>query len=81
MEYAFYHPGTLVLITADHETGGLTIQEDGSFAYTQKNHTGQDVPIYAFGQGAEVFDGFEEENTTIPITIAGWWGKNDFGQQ
>ena len=81
MEYAFYHPGTLVLITADHETGGLTIQEDGSFVYTQKDHTGQDVPIYAFGQGAEVFHGFEDENTTIPKIIAGWWGKNDFGQQ
>lgn len=80
MEYAFYHPGTLVLITADHETGGLTIQEDGSFAYTQKDHTGQDVPLYAFGQGAEVFDGFLDENIMIPKILAGWWGKTDFGQ-
>ena len=81
MEYAFYHPGTLVLITADHETGGLTQQEDGSFVYTSDGeHTGQDVPLFAYGMGAEVFDGFYEENIMIPKTIAGWWGKTDFGQ-
>jgi alkaline phosphatase len=31
MEYAFYHPETMVIITADHETGGLQIAANGEF--------------------------------------------------
>ena len=39
MEYAFYNPDTFVLITADHETGGLTPDADGIFTYHTGNHT------------------------------------------
>ena len=31
MEFAFYNPNTFVLITADHETGGLAPNENGVF--------------------------------------------------
>ena len=75
MEYAFYHPDTLVLITADHETGGLTT--DGKF--TSEEHTGVCVPIYAYGQDAEVFNQFDEENVVIPKLIAKLWGEENFG--
>ena len=75
MEYAFYHPDTFVLITADHETGGLT----ENFEFTITNHTPADVPVFAYGQGAEVFDGFCDENTEIPKAIAKMMGVNDFG--
>ena len=74
MEYAFYHPETFVLITADHETGGLTKAEDGSYYYTTGDHTSADVPIFAYGVGAEVFDGVTIENIQIPKTIAAMWG-------
>lgn len=76
MEYAFYHPDTLLLITADHETGGLLL--DGTPAFTTEEHTSADVPIFAYGQGAEVFQNYYQENTEVPKVIAGMWGIEDF---
>ena len=80
MEHALYHPDTLVLITADHETGGLLQGEDGKYGYTYGEHTDADVPIFAWGQGAEAFDNFYEENNYVPKVIAALWGIDDFGQ-
>ena len=54
---------TLVIVTADHETGGMTITggnlQTGELttAYSTKGHTGTPVPVYAFGPGAEMFSG------------------------
>lgn len=79
MEYAFYHPDTLVLITADHETGGLTPDGTGHYTYTAEAHSNVNVPIYAYGQGAEAFDGFNEENSEVPKVIAALWGVDNFG--
>jgi len=80
MEYAFYHPNTLVIITADHESGGLTATENG-FEYTYDDHTGADVPVFTHGIGGELFDGITVENIQIPQTIASFWGVKDFGDQ
>ena len=79
MEYAFYNPDTLLLITADHESGDLQFH-DGQPVCVTGEHTGADVPIFAYGQGAEVFDGFNDENTMIPKHIAAMWGVADFGE-
>ena len=79
MEYAFYNPDTLVLITADHETGGLTPDDTGHYAYTAEAHTNADVPLYAYGQGAEVFQNYNEENNEVPKDIAKLWGVDNFG--
>lgn len=80
MEYAFYHPDTLLLITADHETGGLHINSEGNMEYGVSSHTGADVPIFAYGQGAEVFQDYDEENNEVPKVIAALWGVEDFGE-
>ena len=74
MEYAFYHPDTMVIITADHETGGLQIAANGDFYYTSGSHTSTNVPVFAYGAGCEVFEGAVIENTQIPKTIAAWFG-------
>ncbi len=74
MEYAFYNPETFVIITADHETGGLGMGTNQTYIYTTKNHTNADVPVFAYGVGAEVFDGKTVENIQIPKTIAHMWG-------
>ena len=79
MEYAFYHPNTMVIITADHETGDLTVDEDGKLVLQTEEHTGQNVPIFAYGVGAEIFNGAIIENTEIPKIIASLWGVSDFG--
>ena len=81
MEYAFYHPDTLVLITADHETGDLRPEEDGTYAYHSTGHSGANVPIFAYGKGAEVFNGKTIENIQIAHTIAHLMGESNFGDQ
>lgn len=74
MEYAFYHPDTFVLITADHETGGITRVGDVTFKYTSDAHTDADVPVFAYGVGGELFDDQTVENVQIPKTIAAMFG-------
>ncbi len=61
---------TLVIVTADHETGGFSILKGGpgdpevEGAFSSKGHTGVMVPVFAFGPGAENFTGIYE-NTGI----------------
>ncbi len=74
MEFAFYHPDTFLIITADHETGGLIFKEE-NYKYQTSNHTSRDVPVFAYGMGAEVFNGKMVENVQIPKTIASMWGQ------
>ncbi len=69
-EWAARDGETLVVITADHETGGLTLV-DGNLAegkivgkFSTGGHSGVMVPVYAFGPGHEQFTGLFE-NTDI----------------
>ena len=55
-------------------TGGLQ-QNGSSFTYTTGDHTPQDVPVFAYGVGGELFDGKTIENVQIPKTIARFWGQ------
>lgn len=81
MEYAFYNPDTFILITADHETGDLRPTESGELAYNSEEHTAYDVPVFAYGKGAELFGGVTVENVQIAHTIASLMGVYDFGDQ
>jgi alkaline phosphatase len=70
MEYAKNHKNTLVIVTADHECGGMALN-NGSIEnhkieakFTTDGHTGVMVPVFAFGPGAEEFMGIYE-NTDI----------------
>ena len=40
---------TLVIVTADHESGGLLKDNSGSYKYTSKSHTGVNVPLFVYG--------------------------------
>ena len=61
---------TLVVVTADHETGGMTVNDgnpqEGSLlaGFTTGNHSAVMVPVFAFGAGAEEFIGVYD-NTDI----------------
>ena len=81
MEYAFYHPETMVIITADHETGALLPDFDNKPVFATDDHTGADVRVFAWGKDTECFHYIFVENTQIAITIAKWMGKDDFGDQ
>jgi alkaline phosphatase len=81
MEFAFYNPDTFVLITADHETGRLLPNESGMLQYNYDDHSEADVPVFAYGCGAELFDGITVENIQIAHTIAALMGEENFGDQ
>jgi len=70
IKYADEHKGTLVIITGDHETGGLTLQ-DGSYTsqtvnghFSTNDHTAIPVPVFSYGYRSFLFDGVYE-NTAI----------------
>jgi alkaline phosphatase len=70
IEYADTHKGTLVIITGDHETGGLTLH-DGNYQqqtvnghFATNDHTGIPVPVFTYGYRSYLFDGVYE-NTAI----------------
>lgn len=70
MKWAAKDGETLVVVTADHETGGLTLvngnKDEGRVecSFSTKDHSGAMVPVYAFGPGAENFTGIFE-NTDV----------------
>ena len=81
MEFAFYYPETLVIITADHETGMLLENDEGGLSYNHDDHTSRDVFIFAWGVGCEYFDGITLENIEIAHFFASSMGVHDFGDQ
>lgn len=70
LDFAQKDRHTLVIITADHETGGVTITGGDRTARTVKlnfstiNHTAVMVPVFAYGPGSENFTGIYD-NTDI----------------
>lgn len=70
LDFAEKNGETLVLITADHECGGMTVigkdQETGEIIshFSTDYHTPVFVPLFAFGPGADEFTGLYE-NTEI----------------
>ena len=70
LNYAEEHGNTLVVVTADHETGGLTMPDPKGkytnvvFDYSTRSHTCLPVMVYAYGPGAEQFTGWMQ-NTAI----------------
>ncbi len=57
----------MVLVVADHETGGLELLDKNgaiSTVWTTFGHTDRDVPLYGYGPGAEMFAG-KHDNTYI----------------
>lgn len=59
LEWAQGRDDVLIVVTSDHETGGLTVLEDkgpGQFpevSWSTGGHTGAPVPLYCWGKGAE----------------------------
>ena len=77
LDFAKSNQETLVIATADHETGGLLIEPATPTNYTSPevkfsfntgigygSHTGVPVPVYAYGPGSENFTG-TLDNTDI----------------
>ena len=84
MDFADRTPGTLVVVTADHETGGLAIPScDGDFTRSEsgiryvfgsKSHTATYVPVYLYGTGAGHIAGIMD-NTQLARRVMALLGK------
>lgn len=77
LRWAQEHPGTLVLVTADHETGGVTVPESGlpedvnNDCFTSGGeHTNTDVKLFAAGaQAGSILTQDKIENTDIALIM------------
>lgn len=49
LDFAKEDGNTIVIVTADHETGGIKKNKDGSFKYTSGGHTSTNVPLRIYG--------------------------------
>ena len=72
LDFAEKDGNTLVVVTADHETGGLVLMggdiEKGKndCKYMTDWHSGVMVPVFAFGPGAENFSGIQNNTDLMP---------------
>jgi len=70
LDYAKKHKNTLVIVTADHETGGFTLAADGSDyntikpSFSTSGHSTSMVPVFVQGPGQALFSGIFE-NTAL----------------
>jgi len=81
IDFAEKNPETLVIVTADHETGGLTLIESKTNkgkmnpVFSTDHHSGSPVGLFAFGKEAEKFNGIID-NTDIFKLILSTYGFN-----
>lgn len=74
--YADTHPGTLVIVLADHETGGLLVTKNNgagvlpTVTWASKTHTTARVGVFLYGARVESFPAVLD-NTGIPDLITG----------
>ena len=69
LEYAKEDGETLVVVTADHETGAITLK-DGEYKFTSGDHSAADVPVLVYGSDKLIAQGEKLNNYEIPIRIA-----------
>lgn len=71
LKFAAQDGHTLVIITADHETGGMSVHDanpqEGSLEgrFTTGSHSSVMVPLFAYGPGADAFMGIYENTETF----------------
>jgi alkaline phosphatase len=66
LEYQSAHPETLVVVTADHETGGMHLAGDRArdivLGYATTSHSAALVPLFAIGPGSERLGGLKRND-------------------
>lgn len=69
LNYMKSHPDTLLIVTSDHDNGGVQMPAEGENPtdelFTADTHTAQDVRVFALGYGAEYFRDKTVDNTDI----------------
>lgn len=87
MRYVALHPDTVLIVTADHETGDVDYpqgmkSEDvlKETVYGTELHTYKSVPVLAAGYRTEEL-ACTQENTDIGIFVASLLGEEEFGEK
>ena len=80
LDFAKKDGNTLVIVTADHETGGIGLKANsatekgasifGKYEWTTGNHSSAYVPIYAYGPGAEKLTGIHENTDVFDVCMS-----------
>ncbi|MBO4859439.1 MAG: alkaline phosphatase [Treponema sp.] len=69
LKYVLENPDTLLIVTADHETGAITYKKGWDTNYkkivsTDTGHSSEPVPVYAFGAKADLWSDCKPEDTS-----------------
>ena len=70
LDYAKRDGETLVVVTADHETGAIVFNDDGAYSFTSGSHSAADVPVLVYGSDKLITNAEVLNNYEIPIRIA-----------
>ena len=77
LDFAEENGNTLVIITADHETGSVTLQEDGSYKWTTGSHSSANVPVLVYGSDSFIENGEVLDNKDIPYRAVAFMTNNE----
>jgi len=74
LEYQSVNPDVLVILTADHETGGIAVYDEDednlNIEFMNSHHSANLVPIFASGPGAEAFDALLDNSEIGKLLIS-----------
>lgn len=83
LDFAEKDGETLVIVTADHATGGIKPDKNGGWKFTHGTHDIIDVPVYVSAEDAGFSNGETVKNRQIAVQIARvlGFGKDQFPAQ
>lgn len=82
LDFAKDNGDTLVIVTADHETGAIK-NIDGEYKFTSGSHSDAKVPVLVYGVDSFIKEGSTVKNRELPVYVADKIGatKDQFPRQ
>ncbi|NLB36006.1 MAG: hypothetical protein GX824_01690, partial [Clostridiales bacterium] len=79
VDFASEDESTLVIVTADHETGAIKLEDD-EYVYTSGSHSGVNVPLFIYGSDSLIENGQAVRNTDVArfMALSMGFGEEEF---